>query len=228
MSKDDLKLPDLNLTQGNTGILEQVTQLDLNDPFKTLGIHKTISGNQTKEIKEMKKKSDACARGILSVSVTNFEAWTGLFTIWHGQLNCPLGATCLTEKSCQKTQTKAINASLSKCGFSSETPRSVVFWLALVRRTRMAPLMFRTRDPTRDDCDQAPPCPGPIPQPVTSQPSVVPSHSRSLFLPFPMSQRATPMSRPSVVRFPPKVPPPLPRTSRDTVYPIASAQPTER
>ncbi len=118
MSKADLQLPVLNLTQGDTGILEPINQLDLHDSFKTLGIHKTISGNQTQQIKEMKKKSDAYARGILSVSVTNFEAWTGLYTIWYSQLNYPLAATSLTETSCQKIQMKAINATLSKCGFS--------------------------------------------------------------------------------------------------------------
>jgi hypothetical protein len=129
MSKDKLHSPVLNLKQGNTGILEQVNQLNPNNSFKTPGIHKTVSGNQTKQIKEMRKKSDACASGTLKVSVTNFEAWTGLFTIWCSQPNHPLAATLLTEKSHQTMQMKAINAPLSKCGFSRKTARSVVFGL---------------------------------------------------------------------------------------------------
>ena len=34
------------LTTGDTGQLQEVTQLDLDEPFKTLGIHKTVSGCQ--------------------------------------------------------------------------------------------------------------------------------------------------------------------------------------
>jgi hypothetical protein len=76
----------------------------------------------------MKTKSDhAYARGILSVNVTNYEAWTGLFVIWFGQMNYPLAVITLTERECEKIQTKAINASLSKCGFRRTTARAIVF-----------------------------------------------------------------------------------------------------
>ena len=87
----------------------------------------TISGNQTAQIADMKKKSDDYAKGILSVSVTNFEAWTGLFTIWLDKMNHPLSATSIPRRECKKIQSKAINASLSKCGFSRKTSRAVVF-----------------------------------------------------------------------------------------------------
>ena len=82
LSKKELGVPLLLLTEGNTGHLQEVEQLDLHDSFKTLGIHKTISGDQTIQIAKMKQKSDAYARGILSTKLTHFEAWTGLFTIW--------------------------------------------------------------------------------------------------------------------------------------------------
>jgi hypothetical protein len=73
MNKEELKTESLALTEGNTGQVQAVGQLDLHDSFRTLGIHKTISGNQAVQIAEMKRKSDAYARGILSVNVTNFE-----------------------------------------------------------------------------------------------------------------------------------------------------------
>jgi hypothetical protein len=114
LSKAELNNPDMLLTEGDTGRLQKAQQLDLNDAFKTLGIHMTISGNQAMQISEMTKKSDTCARGILSVNVTNFEAWTGLFTVWLGQMNYPLAATSLARRACKQTQSKAINASLSK------------------------------------------------------------------------------------------------------------------
>lgn len=83
MSNSDLQVPTLQLTEGNTGQVCQVDQLDLHDSFKTLGIHKTISGNQSAQIKTMtmKDKSDAYDRSILSVNVSPSEAWTGLFSI---------------------------------------------------------------------------------------------------------------------------------------------------
>jgi hypothetical protein len=81
MSKAELQNPTLFLSEGGTGKIQQVNQLDLNDSFKTLGIHKTISGNQSNQIALMAQKSNDYARGILSVNISNFEAWTGLFTI---------------------------------------------------------------------------------------------------------------------------------------------------
>jgi hypothetical protein len=130
MSKTELNTPSLLLTEGKTPTLQEVQQLDLDDTFKTLGIHKTISGDQSVQIAEMTKKSNAYTRGILSVNISHFEAWTGLFTIWLGQLNYPLAATSLTRKDCTKIQNKAINASLSKCGFSQKTSRAIVFGAA--------------------------------------------------------------------------------------------------
>jgi hypothetical protein len=127
MSKAELNVPTLKLTKGDTGRLQTVQQLDLDDVFKTLGIHKTISGDQSVQITEMKKKSDDYARAILSVNVTPFEAWTGLFSIWLGKMNYPLVATSLSKRQCKKIQSSAINASLSKCRYSRKTPRAIVF-----------------------------------------------------------------------------------------------------
>jgi hypothetical protein len=47
MSTTELDTPSLLLTEGKTHMLQEVKQLDLDDAFKTLGIHKTISGNQS-------------------------------------------------------------------------------------------------------------------------------------------------------------------------------------
>jgi hypothetical protein len=127
MSKDDLKVPTLQLKEGNTGKLQTVEHLDLHDAFKTLGIHKTVSGNQEVQMTEMTKKSDKFVQGILSVNVTHFEAWTGLFTIWLGKINYPLVATSLSRRECENIQSKAINASLGKCGYSRTTARAIVF-----------------------------------------------------------------------------------------------------
>ena len=46
MTKAELEAPPMLLTTGDTGKLQEVQQLDLHDPFKTLGINKTISGDQ--------------------------------------------------------------------------------------------------------------------------------------------------------------------------------------
>ncbi len=74
MTKAELEAPPMLLTTGDTGKLQEVQQLDLHDPFKTLGINKTISGDQQSQITKMKTTSDACARGILSVSAKHFKA----------------------------------------------------------------------------------------------------------------------------------------------------------
>jgi hypothetical protein len=75
----------------------------------------------------MKQKSDSYARGILSVNVTNFEAWTALFTVWFGLMNCPPAAVSLSQGECRKIKSNAIDVSLSKCGSSHKTARAIVF-----------------------------------------------------------------------------------------------------
>jgi hypothetical protein len=75
MSKACLEAPTLLLTEGDTGTLQEVEQLDIHDSFKMLGIHKTISGNQSDQIITVKAKSDAYARGILSANITHFETY---------------------------------------------------------------------------------------------------------------------------------------------------------
>ena len=48
----------MQITEGDTGRLQTVEQLDLDDAFKTLGIQMTILGSQTAQIAAMKTKSD--------------------------------------------------------------------------------------------------------------------------------------------------------------------------
>ena len=61
MTKAELDAPPMLLTTGDTGKLQEVQQLDLHDPFKTLRTNKTISGDQQSQTTKMKNMSDACA-----------------------------------------------------------------------------------------------------------------------------------------------------------------------
>jgi hypothetical protein len=119
--------PLFQLSKGKTGTSVTVPQLDCDEAFRTLGIHKTISGDQTKQIKILHEKSDAFAKGILASAVTPFEAWIGYFTIWYPGCNFPLAATFLNRPTCEKIQSMATNAVLTKCKFNRHFPRSVVF-----------------------------------------------------------------------------------------------------
>jgi hypothetical protein len=73
----ELDAPLFQLSKGKTKTSVTVPQLDCDEAFWTLGIHKTISGDQTKQIQVLREKSDAFAKGILDSAVTPFEAWTG-------------------------------------------------------------------------------------------------------------------------------------------------------
>jgi hypothetical protein len=126
-SAADMELPSFQLTEGNSNACIAAPQLDCNDSFHTLGIHKTISGNQTQQIAILRAKSDAFAKGILASAVNPFEAWTGYFTIWYPGCNFLLAATFPNRAECEKIQSLATNAVLTKCKFNRHFPRSVVF-----------------------------------------------------------------------------------------------------
>lgn len=122
-----LNLPPFRLTEGNSGACVTVPQLDCNDSFCTLGIHKTISGNQTQQIAILCYKSDSVTKGIFASAVNPFEAWTGYFTMWYPNCNFQLTATFPPRPSCEKIQSLTMYAVLTKCRFNQQYPRSVIF-----------------------------------------------------------------------------------------------------
>jgi hypothetical protein len=121
--------PPFRLTEGNSGTHALVEQLDCKDSFRSLAIHKTISGDQTEQIQILKEKSDNFGKGLLTSAVNTFEAWTGYFTIWYPSINYPLATTFLPRAACEKIQSFAIGATLTKCGFNCHLPGEVVLAL---------------------------------------------------------------------------------------------------
>jgi hypothetical protein len=75
----------------------------------------------------LKAKSDNFGKGILASSANAFEAWTGYFTIWYPSCNYPLAATFLSRKTCERIQSFATCAILTKCGFNRHYPRAVLY-----------------------------------------------------------------------------------------------------
>jgi hypothetical protein len=127
LTSAELDLPTFTLTEGNSGDHVTIPQLDCHDSFCTLGIHKSISGDQSEQILILQEKSHTFAKGILASSANPFEAWTGYFTRWYPSCNYPLAATFLPRATCEKIQSLATNAVLIKCKFNHHFPRSVVF-----------------------------------------------------------------------------------------------------
>jgi hypothetical protein len=96
----------------------------------------------------MKKKSDDYAgESFRSTSLTSRRGRA--FYHLARTIELPLAATSLSTNECEKIQSKAINASLSKCGLSRKTSRAVVVfgapwfgglgWRHLYLRTRYRP-----------------------------------------------------------------------------------------
>jgi hypothetical protein len=126
-TKAEMSQPPFMLTTGNTGTSVRVRQLDCDQSFRTLGVHKTISGDQTEQIEKLTEKSNNFAKGILASATTPSEAWTGYFTIWHPSCNFPSAAASLTRAACCKIQSFAAAATLTKCKFNRHFPHAVVF-----------------------------------------------------------------------------------------------------
>lgn len=95
VAASEQQFPLFTLTEGNSSCVVQVPQLDCAEAYRTLGIHKTISGDQTEQIRILQEKGDNFGKGVLASSANAFEAWTGYFTIWYPSCNYPLAATFL-------------------------------------------------------------------------------------------------------------------------------------
>jgi hypothetical protein len=72
VSNSEAVLPAFRITEGDTGGHVTVPRLDSKEAFRTLGMHKTIEGDQSEQIQVLTKRSNNFGKGILASATTPF------------------------------------------------------------------------------------------------------------------------------------------------------------
>ena len=117
---------DLRVRNKN-GIEESLKYLPGHEAREMLGVYIAPSGQQSKQIEEMKKKATAWGRLVTKGSLLHHEAWTTLNTTILKSLEYPLAATSLSKTDLRGVVAPALTAGLQASGLSHSFPRAILY-----------------------------------------------------------------------------------------------------
>ena len=128
-SKEDLSSNGVQITikEPDTNQLTEIKHLDCNTAHRTLGLYKTLTGDQKEQIKQTKTKSETISRAIGAAHFTRKQAKTAWNAIYITGVTYPFVATYLEENELVKIENSAIVNFLPKMGYNRNTARAVVY-----------------------------------------------------------------------------------------------------
>ena len=104
-----------------------IIHLDSNTAHRTLGQMKAPSGNQSKQIEYMKKRSQTWLHAIQESSLSRTEAQAALDMIWFPSMAYGLGTTNISFNDLNNIQKPVTNHILTVLGYNRHFPRAVVY-----------------------------------------------------------------------------------------------------
>ena len=105
----------------------EIRHLDCDTAHRTLGLYKSITGNQTMQIQRLKERSENISQSVASSSITRSQATTAWNSIYIPSIAYPLVATYIDEDSLNKIESRALMAFLPKMGYNRNTARAVIY-----------------------------------------------------------------------------------------------------
>ena len=105
----------------------EIKHLDCDEAHRTLGIYKTITGNQQEQKKQTSQKSETISRAVGASHFTRKQAKTAWNAIYIPGVTYPSVATYLKQKELEKIENRAITVFLPKMGYNRTTARAVVY-----------------------------------------------------------------------------------------------------
>lgn len=118
--------PGIELTCGsNLQIKHSIKRIETTKGMRTLGVRLAPNGNDQDEF-NYRMEEATTMRDRLKVAPLNREhVGVGFRNIWKMKLLYPVGATCFTNKQCQRIQARYLSTFLSKMGINRTTSSAV-------------------------------------------------------------------------------------------------------
>ena len=104
----------------------EINHIDCNTAHRTLGVYKTITGNQSEQKKQTSEKSETISRAVGAANFTRKQTKTAWNTMYIPGVTYPSVATYL-ERELVKIENKAIMVFLPKMRYNRTTARAVVY-----------------------------------------------------------------------------------------------------
>jgi ribonuclease HI len=124
--KEPTPLP-LTIINSATKSRQIILEKSTSESHRTLGVRLAPNGKWHDEIKYLQEKADKIAHRILKANCTRNDASILERCVYRPSLTYSLEVTNLSQKDCDKIQSKAISHILAKAGYNRNMPRSVVF-----------------------------------------------------------------------------------------------------
>jgi hypothetical protein len=127
--KDELEADGVWVTIQETGahIPTQIRHLDCNTAHRTLGVFKTITGNQKEQERQTRVKSETICRAVGATNFTRQQATTAWNSIYIPGVTYPFVATYLEENTLLKIENKAIMTFSPKMRYNRTTSRAAIY-----------------------------------------------------------------------------------------------------
>jgi hypothetical protein len=105
----------------------EIRQEEVTTPHKTLGVMKTMVGDETEHMKTLQKKSSNMALMVSSAPLTRHQARVAYNSVYSPMMTYSLPACSYTENELGDMQSSAVGQFLPKMGYDRTFPRAVVF-----------------------------------------------------------------------------------------------------
>lgn len=100
---------------------------DITQDHKTLGVLKTMSGDEKTQLQALKEKSKKLATQTALGQLTRFQARRAYSSVYMPSMTYSLVATSLSEADLNVVQSKALQSYLPAMGYEATFPRAVIF-----------------------------------------------------------------------------------------------------
>ena len=129
MSKQKLEAMGVQIQIKETGKDQptKIKHLDCDEAHRTLGVYKTITGNQMEQKKQTSQKGETITRAVGAATFTRKQTKTAWNAIYIPGVTYLSVATYLQEKELVQIESKAIMVFLPKMGYNRTTARAVVY-----------------------------------------------------------------------------------------------------
>ena len=118
--------PTITLSSPNGHALP-IKHVDCTTAHRTLGQHKTPSGDTSAHLRYIQTKSNDWLHTIKEANLTKTEALAAFETMWFPSISYGLGTVNLTYKELNNIQKPIVNYILPLLGYNRHLPRAVVF-----------------------------------------------------------------------------------------------------
>jgi hypothetical protein len=129
MTKEELEEKGVAITiqQDDGTHTTTIQHYDCNKAHRTLGLYKTITGNQDEQLKQTKEKSKKTTIAVGAAHLLKDHARIAWNAMYIPAVAYPFVATYMTEKDLVKVENKALMTFLPREGYNWNTVRAVVY-----------------------------------------------------------------------------------------------------